>query len=232
MLACERHGSGEPLVLVHGVTHRRQAWYPVLDLLTPHREVVLVDLPGHGDSPPLRTGGRPVEDVLRGRSSRSWTSRASTGRTSPATRSAAASRSRPASTATPAASPRSRRPGSGPTRRPSPTRGSCSPPAPRSSSGSARAPSGWRTRARPAPDVRRAHGPPGPASPPITPSATSARSATPCQHCASCSPPRAVRRADPGTHPGDRRLGRPRSRAAALAGRRRQAGPAARRAPA
>jgi pimeloyl-ACP methyl ester carboxylesterase len=65
MLACERPGSGEPLVLVHGVTHRRQAWYPVLDLLAPEREVILVDLPGHGDSPPLRTGGRPVEDVLR-----------------------------------------------------------------------------------------------------------------------------------------------------------------------
>ena len=54
MLACERHGSGEPLVLVHGVTHRRQAWYPVLDLLAAQREVILVDLPGHGDSPPLR----------------------------------------------------------------------------------------------------------------------------------------------------------------------------------
>src|ERR1700710_103282 len=65
MLACERHGSGEPLVLIHGVTHRRQAWYPVLDLLTPHREVVLVDLPGHGESPALITDGRPVEDVLR-----------------------------------------------------------------------------------------------------------------------------------------------------------------------
>src|SRR5438067_13267853 len=65
MLACERHGSGEPLVLVHGVTHRRQAWYPVLDLLTSEREVILVDLPGHGDSPPLCTEGRPVEDVLR-----------------------------------------------------------------------------------------------------------------------------------------------------------------------
>lgn len=65
MLAFERHGSGEPLVLVHGVTHRRQAWYPVLDLLTEHREVVLVDLPGHGDSPPLELHGRPVEDVLR-----------------------------------------------------------------------------------------------------------------------------------------------------------------------
>jgi pimeloyl-ACP methyl ester carboxylesterase len=52
-------------VLVHGVTHRRQAWYPVLDRLTEHREVILVDLPGHGDSPPLVTEGRPVADVLR-----------------------------------------------------------------------------------------------------------------------------------------------------------------------
>lgn len=65
MLACERHGSGEPLVLVHGVTHRRQAWYPVLDELAEQREVILVDLPGHGESPALVTEGRPVEDVLR-----------------------------------------------------------------------------------------------------------------------------------------------------------------------
>lgn len=65
MLAFERHGSGEPLVLVHGVTHRRQAWYPVLDELAEQREVILVDLPGHGQSPPLVTEGRPVEDVLR-----------------------------------------------------------------------------------------------------------------------------------------------------------------------
>lgn len=64
-LACERHGSGEPLVLVHGVTHRRQAWYPVLDRLVEHREVILVDLPGHGQSPDLVTDGRPVQDVLR-----------------------------------------------------------------------------------------------------------------------------------------------------------------------
>lgn len=65
MLAYERHGRGEPLVLVHGVTHRRQAWYPVLDRLTDHRDVILVDLPGHGDSPPLEAGGRPVQEVLR-----------------------------------------------------------------------------------------------------------------------------------------------------------------------
>jgi pimeloyl-ACP methyl ester carboxylesterase len=65
MLAFERHGSGDPLVLVHGVTHRRQAWYPVLDQLAEQREVILVDLPGHGQSPPLVTEGRPVADVLR-----------------------------------------------------------------------------------------------------------------------------------------------------------------------
>lgn len=65
MLAFERHGSGEPLVLIHGLTHRRQAWYPVLDELAEQREVILVDLPGHGQSPPLVTDGRPVADVLR-----------------------------------------------------------------------------------------------------------------------------------------------------------------------
>ena len=65
MLAYERHGSGEPLVLVHGVTHRRQAWYPVLERLTERHEVILVDLPGHGESPDLEAAGRPVADVLR-----------------------------------------------------------------------------------------------------------------------------------------------------------------------
>jgi pimeloyl-ACP methyl ester carboxylesterase len=65
MLAYERHGSGDPLVLVHGITHRRQAWYPVLDELAEQREVILVDLPGHGESPALVTEGRPVEDVMR-----------------------------------------------------------------------------------------------------------------------------------------------------------------------
>jgi pimeloyl-ACP methyl ester carboxylesterase len=64
MLAFERVGSGEPLVLLHGVGHRRQAWYPVLDQLSDRREVFLLDLPGHGESDPLRTD-RPVLDVLR-----------------------------------------------------------------------------------------------------------------------------------------------------------------------
>ena len=63
-LAFERLGSGPPLVLLHGVGHRRQAWYAVLDRLTPHRQVVLVDLPGHGASPPLVLAGRPVVEAL------------------------------------------------------------------------------------------------------------------------------------------------------------------------
>ncbi len=65
MLAHERIGSGEPLVLIHGIGHRRQAWSPVVDRLAEHREVVLVDLPGHGESPALVPDGRPVRDILR-----------------------------------------------------------------------------------------------------------------------------------------------------------------------
>jgi len=52
-LAYERKGSGPPLVLLHGVAHRRQAWGALLDRLTPHRDVIIPDLPGHGESPPL-----------------------------------------------------------------------------------------------------------------------------------------------------------------------------------
>ncbi len=50
-------GAGPTLMLVHGVVHRRQAWDPVLDLLTPYRRVVTVDLPGHGESDDLDVFG-------------------------------------------------------------------------------------------------------------------------------------------------------------------------------
>ena len=65
MLAYERFGTGEPLVLVHGISHRRQAWHPVAEQLAEHREVILFDLPGHGGSPELVTDGRSVKDVLQ-----------------------------------------------------------------------------------------------------------------------------------------------------------------------
>lgn len=64
MLKHEIVGSGEPLVLVHGIGHRRQAWYPVLERLAEQRTVVLFDLPGHGQSHDLVTDGRPINDVL------------------------------------------------------------------------------------------------------------------------------------------------------------------------
>jgi len=57
-LAHERAGSGPSLVLLHGLGHRRQGWGAVHDMLTPHRDVISVDLPGHGQSPPLRTNGQ------------------------------------------------------------------------------------------------------------------------------------------------------------------------------
>ncbi|OVE86179.1 alpha/beta fold hydrolase [Natronolimnobius baerhuensis] len=48
-----RRGSGEPLVLVHGLGGSWRTWRPVLDDLAAEREVVAVDLPGHGETPPL-----------------------------------------------------------------------------------------------------------------------------------------------------------------------------------
>lgn len=56
MLKHDIAGDGPTLVLVHGVVHRRQAWDPVLNLLTPYRRVVTVDLPGHGESDDLEPG--------------------------------------------------------------------------------------------------------------------------------------------------------------------------------
>jgi pimeloyl-ACP methyl ester carboxylesterase len=50
-LAHIRRGSGPPLVLIHGIGSRKEAWAPVLDHLAEHREVIALDLPGFGASP-------------------------------------------------------------------------------------------------------------------------------------------------------------------------------------
>jgi NAD(P)-dependent dehydrogenase (short-subunit alcohol dehydrogenase family)/pimeloyl-ACP methyl ester carboxylesterase len=52
----ERRGGGEPLVLMHGIGHRWQAWLPVLDRLAAHHEVIAIDLPGFGESPAPASG--------------------------------------------------------------------------------------------------------------------------------------------------------------------------------
>ncbi|MBA2349367.1 MAG: alpha/beta fold hydrolase [Solirubrobacterales bacterium] len=51
-LVHHRQGSGEPLVLVHGVGSRWQVWEPVIDALAAHHDVFAVDLPGFGGSAP------------------------------------------------------------------------------------------------------------------------------------------------------------------------------------
>jgi pimeloyl-ACP methyl ester carboxylesterase len=52
-LAYDRLGQGPPLLLLHPLGADRRAWDPILDQVTPHREVLAVDLPGFGGSPAL-----------------------------------------------------------------------------------------------------------------------------------------------------------------------------------
>lgn len=54
-----REGSGEPLVLLHGVGHHWQAWRPVIELLGSEHEVIACDSPGFGRSAPLASGIEP-----------------------------------------------------------------------------------------------------------------------------------------------------------------------------
>ena len=60
MVAYDRAGSGEPLVLIHGLGGSRRIWAPVIERLARERDVVAVDLPGFGESPPLPPGVRPT----------------------------------------------------------------------------------------------------------------------------------------------------------------------------
>jgi pimeloyl-ACP methyl ester carboxylesterase len=55
-LAYDRRGSGEPVVLLHGLGSRRQAWRPVIEIAASERELIAVDLAGFGESPVDETG--------------------------------------------------------------------------------------------------------------------------------------------------------------------------------
>ncbi|MGJ9407424.1 alpha/beta fold hydrolase [Nesterenkonia aurantiaca] len=46
-------GAGSPLLLVHGLGAGLRSWDPIIDALAAHREVIAVDLPGFGQTPPL-----------------------------------------------------------------------------------------------------------------------------------------------------------------------------------
>lgn len=49
-------GSGEPLVLIHGVGMQASAWYPQIEALSSEFRVISVDMPGHGGSDALEVG--------------------------------------------------------------------------------------------------------------------------------------------------------------------------------
>lgn len=57
-LAHDRAGSGEPVVLLHGIGHRRGAWDPVFESLAKSFDVIACDLAGFGDSPAFPAGKR------------------------------------------------------------------------------------------------------------------------------------------------------------------------------
>lgn len=59
-----RRGSGEPLLLIHGIGGEWRAWEPLMDRLAAEREVVAVDAPGFGASLPLPAGQRPNAPAL------------------------------------------------------------------------------------------------------------------------------------------------------------------------
>lgn len=58
-LAHDRVGNGPPLLLLHAFGLSRAAWEPVVPLLAGGRELLLVDLPGHGASPMPEPGTPP-----------------------------------------------------------------------------------------------------------------------------------------------------------------------------
>jgi pimeloyl-ACP methyl ester carboxylesterase len=53
-IAYDRTGDGPPLVLLHPLGADRRVWDPIVGPLAAAHEVIAIDLPGFGQSPPLR----------------------------------------------------------------------------------------------------------------------------------------------------------------------------------
>lgn len=64
MPARDSEGDGPALILIHGTGGSRAAWDPVVPLLTPHRRVFAIDLPGCGSSPALPAEVMPTVPAL------------------------------------------------------------------------------------------------------------------------------------------------------------------------
>ena len=67
MITGLRRGSGRPLVLLHTLGTDHRMWDPVLDRLAAERDVLALDLPGFGGSPPRRRRGSPAALAPRSR---------------------------------------------------------------------------------------------------------------------------------------------------------------------
>ncbi len=63
-IAYERHGAGEPLVLIHGLGATRRVWGPQIEALAAERDVIAVDMPGFGGSPELESGTTPTAAAI------------------------------------------------------------------------------------------------------------------------------------------------------------------------
>lgn len=59
-------GKGEPLLLIHGVGLRAEAWEPQIAALSAGWHVIAVDMPGHGESDALPEGARLPDYVAWG----------------------------------------------------------------------------------------------------------------------------------------------------------------------
>ena len=59
-----RGGSGEPLLLIHGIGHTWRGWKPMLPHLEERFEVLAVDLPGFGHSAPFPPGLDSTPEAL------------------------------------------------------------------------------------------------------------------------------------------------------------------------
>lgn len=63
-----RLGQGRPLLLIHGLGGSWRSWGPILGALAKKREVIAIDLPGFGETPPLpgKTSIATLADAVTG----------------------------------------------------------------------------------------------------------------------------------------------------------------------
>jgi pimeloyl-ACP methyl ester carboxylesterase len=63
-LAYDRTGSGTPVLLLHGLGGYRGLWRPVSEVIGDRRDLIVPDLPGFGESPPLDGDGPATAAAL------------------------------------------------------------------------------------------------------------------------------------------------------------------------